>query len=577
MLAAYRDLKNEEINTLELDVHLEQCASCRQVLARYSFISEQVRSLPIIESPPEAYDSLMRALAKEQLWYIQQSAPVTIPTPEFLRPYLTERATTRIATTHLPDSISTFSAAETGPLPIIHAKRKRRPLSQVNQFAVVGIAAMFLMLLMMGGITSLLLLAHGNSQVANTVNTVGIKAVQNLVPQSDLTQLKYTTKTPYQHVVSAVANDNYIYYTAYRDGANNGWMLEQLNRTTRQSTDLLPKASTNLLVVLGAANGWLVWLQYDDTKSAVHENLANGSVYSKLRAWSLHYLNLTAQNTTTSVKSKEPPTLLKGVFNHGTAPLWVSTPVQGVWFIQNSLLVATIDENGISHLLRYDLGNASNTGNTSPVSMKEIATASPGDVFTSPTANSDGSNIFWSDEWLSKDGNLHSNIWVQRVLDTPTQSHGKVLENTVPTRELYRSDGLSFRPQAANDTLFLLSASGATNSTQAARATTTPLNIASVPRIDTSIYAEHLHTSRQGTLLMIPLDGASVGIPTSLGTAGQSSALQAGNHFALWQGNDRNNMHYVQTTADVVGCGGLSAGHLVAVYSKTTDSTADAG
>jgi predicted anti-sigma-YlaC factor YlaD len=74
MLAAYRDLKNEEVNTLELDVHLEQCASCRQVLARYSFIGEQIRSLPIIEPPPEAHDSLMRALAKEQLWYIQQSA-----------------------------------------------------------------------------------------------------------------------------------------------------------------------------------------------------------------------------------------------------------------------------------------------------------------------------------------------------------------------------------------------------------------------------------------------------------------------------------------------------------------------
>jgi hypothetical protein len=432
------------------------------------------------------------------------------------------------------------------------------------------------MLLMMGGITSLLLLAHGNSQVANTVNTVGIKAVQNLVQQSDLTQLKYTTNTPYQHVVSAVADDNYIYYTAYRDGANNGWMLEQLNRTTRQSKDLLPKASTNLLVVLGAANGWLLWLQYDDIKSTSHENVANTSVYSRLQSWSLHYLNLTAQNTTTSAKSKEPPTLLKGVFNHSTAPLWVSTPVQGVWFIQNNLLVATIDENGISHLLRYDLGNASNAGNTSPVSMKEIATASLGDVFTSPTANSDGSNIFWSEEWLSKDGNLHSNIWVQRVLDTPTQSHGKVLENTVPTTELYRSDGLSFRPQVVNDTLFLLSVSAATNSTQSPLATTL-LNISSVPRIDTSIYAEPLDNFIQGTVLMIPLDGASVGVPTSLGMAGQSSALQAGNNFALWQDNDGYKMYDVQTTSDVIVGGVLSGANFVAVNGNTTVWTTDTG
>jgi hypothetical protein len=432
---------------------------------------------------------------------------------------------------------------------------------------------MFLMLLMMGGITSLLMLAHGNSQVANTV---GSKAVQNLLQPSDLTQLKYTTNTPYQHVVSAVADDNYIYYTAYRDGANNGWMLEQLNRITRKSTDLLPKASTNLLVVLGAANGWLIWLQYDDPKSASHENVANASVYSKLQPWSLHYLNLTAQNTTTSAKSKEPSTLLKGVFNHGTTPLWVSTPVQGIWFIQNSLLVATIDANGISHLLRYELGNASNTGSTSSVSMKAIATASVGHVFTSPTANSDGSNIFWSEEWLSKDGNLHSNIWVQRVLDTPTQSHGKVLENTVPTTELYRSDGLAFRPQVVGDTLFLLNASGATNSAQGALATT-PLNIASVPRIDTSIYAEPLDNFIQGTVLMIPLDGASVGIPTSLGMAGQSSALQAGNDFALWQDNDGYKMYDVQTSSDVIVGGVLSGANFVAVNGNTTVWTAEPG
>jgi hypothetical protein len=290
----------------------------------------------------------------------------------------------------------------------------------------------------------------------------------------------------------------------------------------------------------------------------------------------LHYLDLKAQNTTTNAKSKEPPTLLKGVFNHGTAPLWVSTPVQGVWFIQNSLLVATIDDNGISHLLRYDLGNASDTGSTSPVSMKEIATASVGDVFTSPTANSDGSNIFWSEEWLSKDGNLHSNIWVQRVLDTPTQSHGKVLENTVPTTELYRSDGLSFRPQVVDNTLFLLSASGATNSAQGALATT-PLNIASVPRIDTSIYAEPLDNFIQGTVLMIPLDGASVGIPTSLGMAGQSSALQAGNNFALWQDNDGYKMYDVQAASDVIVGGVLSGANFVAVNGNTTVWTAEPG
>jgi predicted anti-sigma-YlaC factor YlaD len=35
MLAAYRDLKKEDVDTLELDVHLEYCASCREALARF--------------------------------------------------------------------------------------------------------------------------------------------------------------------------------------------------------------------------------------------------------------------------------------------------------------------------------------------------------------------------------------------------------------------------------------------------------------------------------------------------------------------------------------------------------------
>src|ERR1700736_5135151 len=146
MLAEYRELKSaptaptdtgdredrpyevgpkeyEEADILELDGHLEQCASCRQALARYHFIGEQLRSMTAIEPPPEMHSSLMHALAKEQLHFIQRSAPGTVAIPEFLRPYLQEHA----HSTQLPDSISAFSTAETGPLPVIYAKRKRSP------------------------------------------------------------------------------------------------------------------------------------------------------------------------------------------------------------------------------------------------------------------------------------------------------------------------------------------------------------------------------------------------------------------------------------------------------------------
>lgn len=581
MLAAYRDLKNEEVATMELDAHLEQCASCRQVLARYNFIGEHVRSLPVIEPPPKMHASLMHALANEQLRFIQRSAPGTVSTPEFLKPYLTEkvtsladRANTKVTQINIPDAISAFSTAETGPLPIIHAKRKRRPGSHVNHFAILGIAAMILMLFMMGGITSLLLLAHGNTEVASTVNTVSSKTGNQLVPQSDLTALRYTISTPYSSVASAIADNNYIYYTAYSGGANYGWMLEKLDRSTKQISDLLPKASTKPLVVLGASNGWLVWLQFDDLQSTVHSNLTHtGATSSGLHAWSLDYLALPSQGATTNAKPAKPVTLLNGIFNHNTAPSWVSTPVQGTWFVQDSLLVTMIDANGISHLLRYNLSTDSN----SSASMDEIATAPTGQILTSPTANSDGSNIFWAQEWLTEDGNLHSSIWVQRVPLVQTQSRGKVLENTVPVKELYRSDDLSFRPQVVDDTLFLLSASATSGSTQGVPVPTTILNIASVPRVDNSIYVEPLDDFVQGTVVMIPLDGTSMGMPTSLGTAGQSSALQAGNNFALWQDNNGYKMYDAQTSSDVTVGDVLNSANFIAVNGDTTVWTIGAG
>jgi hypothetical protein len=73
------------------------------------------------------------------------------------------------------------------------------------------------------------------------------------------------------------------------------------------------------------------------------------------------------------------------------------------------------------------------------------------------------------------------------------------------------------------------------------------------------------------------LDGASVGIPTSLGIAGQSSALQAGNNFALWQDNDGYKMYDVQKASDVIVGGVLGGANFVAVNGDTTVWTADNG
>src|SRR5947208_2196910 len=217
LLAAPRELKNGEVDSTELVEHLEQCSSCREVLARNSMIGEQVRSMPAVEPPAEMYTKLMETLAVEHVKFIQHSR-VASPPPDFLKPYLREQI-------HFPrktHSLTAFSTAETGPLPILRTVPKTRR-SSMGQFAALGLSAVFLMTLMMGGITSLLLLAH---------NHLGPASVAIIRP-TEVESTTYPTQTSYQHVVSAVGDRTSIYYTAYRDGINNGWMLEQLDRATR--------------------------------------------------------------------------------------------------------------------------------------------------------------------------------------------------------------------------------------------------------------------------------------------------------------------------------------------------------
>lgn len=546
MLTAYRELKNGEVDTIELDVHLEGCASCRHELAHSMFIGERVRSLPVVEPLPDMHTKLMHALAKEQLDFIKRSAPGTVSTPEFLKPYLQEHA----RSAHTIDPIAAFSTAETGPLPIIQAKRKPRSRSHMSQFAVIGLAAMFLMVLMMGGLTSLLLLAHNNPQ---GTNPSGLGA--GISQPSVVEKARYTTSTPYQHVVSAVADRAYIYYTAYGSGINSSWMLERLDRSTNISTPLLPSPNANPLIVLGSANGYLVWLQFDGLKLKPHKNLPAYNVHPYSILWSLHYLSLAQQQQAILGIPTSSAILLKDTFDQDTAPSWVTTPIQGIWFIGHALLVALTDSNGVSHLMRYQLDTVDK-----PVAT-EIATAGPDHILTSPTATGDGTQIFWSDEWLSNTGLLYSNIWTQQVVEATRPSHGLWAEHMVTVKQLFSSDGMSFRPQVVDNFLFMLSTANQNNSTQgtpttAGIATPPPTpspNASVIPRTETNIYAAPFDASVRGTIIMLPLNGDPSVLPAAMSNTGMASSLQAGQDFALWQDDKGFEMYDVSTGSVTVG------------------------
>ena len=561
MLAAYRELKNREVDTLELDVHLEGCASCRQELARYMLIGEQVRSLPVIEPLPDMHATLMHAIAKVQLEFIRRSAPGTVITPEFLKPYIQEH----IQSSHDSDLITAFSTAETGPLPIIQAKRKPRHRSHMSHFAVLGLAAMFLVVLMMGGLTSLLFLAHNNLQSG--------RIITRIEPAIEVIPAQYTTSTLYQHVVSAVADRANIYYTAYGDGTNNSWMLEMLNRKTKISIPLLPTPNANTLIVLGSSTSGVVWLQFDGYKLNSHPNLPGYSQHPPASLqWSLHYLS-PEQLQLAAIPSSPPPAsevLLKGTFNQNSAPSWVTAPVQGIWFIneshQASLLVASIDSNGISHLTSYQLATELGTVGT-PVAT-EIATATAGHILTSPTATSDGTQIYWSEEWFSTAGVLSSDIWTQQVVDAAGPSHGRWAGHLqkMTVKEPFTTNGTFFRPQVVDNTLFTLctaspavctaSQADATQGTPTTMGTTTPTptsspNTSVIPQTIANVYAPPLDASVRGTILKLPLDGNPLELPTTVNTTGLASSLQAGADFALWQSDRGYEMYDVVSQGDV--------------------------
>jgi len=214
LLAIHQELQSDQEEVVALQTHLSECAACRQRRMQYQRIGTQIRSLPPIEPSPHAHTKLMQALAVEHVHVIQRShaSTVSIPTPAFLVPYMKDLDKHTKQTNHLV----AFSTADTGPLPSIPSL-KRRSTHQMRQFAIIGLAASFLMILMLSGLTSLLLL--GSSQGHNIpTNPVIINTPR------DVQSTSFSTQTTYPAIASATVNGNSIFYTNYSDLASS-WDL----------------------------------------------------------------------------------------------------------------------------------------------------------------------------------------------------------------------------------------------------------------------------------------------------------------------------------------------------------------
>ncbi|MBA2679127.1 MAG: hypothetical protein H0U76_12115, partial [Ktedonobacteraceae bacterium] len=382
LLAIYRETKKNPQDSADLADHLTHCEACSAASAQYDLVGEHVRSMPTIEPSPDAHNRLMQALAAEHARFLQRtpSSTVSKPAPAFLAPYLQDVAHKLSPT----ETLRAFSSANTGPLPVIRPTRAHSSY-RMNHIAILGLAASFLIVLMTGGLTALLLIARQGPS-----NSIAITSNTSIHQSSQVDTVPHTTLAAYPHVASAVANEDSIYYTAYNDDATS-WMLEKLDNSNNQtSTPLLASSATNPLLVLGGNKDWLVWLQIDapsqvkgKSTSPLAENKLEGS-------WSLHALSLRSNTATTTYDDAKSLLLHKDTFESVNTPSWINAPVQGLWFMQNRMLVTFIDAKGISHLVSYQLdGDKVST-------TRELAHTKKGHVLTSPTATSDGTAIYWS-------------------------------------------------------------------------------------------------------------------------------------------------------------------------------------
>src|SRR5207248_1480849 len=174
-----------------------------------------------------------------------------------------------------------------------------------------------------------------------------------------------------------------------------------------------------------------------------------------------------------------------------------------------------------------------------------------GHILTSPTSTSDGTTLYWAEEWLSTDDTIHSNIWVQQTTGAMRPPRGHWQPHMIITRHLFRADEASFHPEIVNDTLFFLSTNTAANTAQAtpgltATAAPTVGPTAATPpvtsRVDTTIYVPQLDAAIRGTLLALPLDDVSAQ-PLPMTSDGLASAPQAGTRFLFWQSDKGYEMY----------------------------------
>src|SRR5579862_7325759 len=236
LLAAYRrhDLSLDE--QAELQAHLQACAECRALAADFRQMGQALQALPTLAPPPDFYARVMAAVHAEDQQAVEHAQAAARKKPEkVITPGLTDLA-------YLPSVRRAVTQRRARVIPL------RTRISPAGTFALrygAGLAALFL-IFALGVSTGLFALLR---------NPTGITANINTHEPEFLTSV-YAPDTTYPLVADATASPDgqYIIYAAHN--ASGKWMLEELNRESGMSTDLLSAPVAGPLALDGWARSW---------------------------------------------------------------------------------------------------------------------------------------------------------------------------------------------------------------------------------------------------------------------------------------------------------------------------------
>jgi hypothetical protein len=463
LLAAARRGDSSPSESAELQAHLAQCEGCRTRDADYQQVGQAIRALPEIAPPPDFLARVLSAARAEEANVAQPAAA--------------EKAPETVVVPGLSDASYFPTLRRAVAERRVRVEPLRRQMSPAGAFALRYGAAMAAAFLVFAFGVSLALFLALRGPVPLGVGT------------KQLLTSYYTPDSTYPVVADAIASDDghTIVYAAHSPDGK--WMLEALTEPSRKSVTLLPTTVSGPLALEGWARGWVLWSE-GDTAQGDHWTL-NATQMLPALAGAATTLHLAEGGHA----AHAGPVALHGVHESGTL-----------------VLVAEELADGHGQLLELDLRQINS------VKPLVIASAQPGHLIADPT--SDGSSVYWADEWLNPDGTVHGDIY--RLV--PDSSPAPVTSN-----------GVSFSPMlVANKLIWLREPAAQTDAGAANQSTPT-----ATPTPEGTITPGGGGASTApvaGTLWEEDLDGrADLDSGAKKQIVGTAVEPEAGATFVVWQ------------------------------------------